>query len=123
MTSYIVLLPGDESVWESKTQEEKNAVFAKHTEFSEALAARGHTVTGGAELPHSREAKVIRRGPDGLTITDGPYAETVEQLSGFYLIDSDNFDDLLECAGILADVENGVEVRRLLLGEDSEAAG
>ncbi len=123
MTSYIVLLPGDESLWENMTQEEKNAVFAKHTEFSEALAARGHTITGGAELPHSREAKVVRRGTDGLTITDGPYAEAVEQLSGFYLVDSDNLDDLLDCCGILADAESGIEVRKLLLGEDSEAAG
>lgn len=123
MTSYIVLLPGDESLWESMAQEEKDAVFAKHTEFSEALAARGHTITGGAELPHSREAKVVRRGADGLTITDGPYAETVEQLSGFYLVDSDDLDDLLDCCGILADGDGAIEVRRLLLGDDSEATG
>jgi len=120
MTSYIVLLPGDESIWEKMTQEERNAVFAKHTEFSEALAARGHKVTGGAELPHSREAKVVRRGADGLTITDGPYAETVEQLSGFYLVDSDDLDDLLDCCGILLDDESGIEVRQLLVGSEDD---
>ena len=120
MTSYIVLLPGDESIWDNMSEDERNAVFTRHTEFSEALAARGHTVTGGAELPNSREARVVRRGPDGLTITEGPYAETVEQLSGFYLVDSDNLDDLLDCCGILADVDNGVEVRQLLVGSEAE---
>jgi hypothetical protein len=120
MTSYIVLLPGDESIWENMTQEDRNAVFAKHTEFSEALAARGHKVTGGAELPHSREARVVRRGPEGLTITEGPYAETVEQLSGFYLVETDNLDDLLDCCGILADEDGAIEVRRMLLGDEAD---
>ncbi len=120
MTSYVVLLPGDEALWESKSQDERNAVFAKHTQFSEALAARGHKVTGGAELANSREAKVVRRGADGLTITEGPYAESVEQLSGFYLVETSDLDDLLDCTGILADVESGIEVRQMLLSSESD---
>lgn len=121
MTSYIVLLPGDESVWENMTEDERNAVFARHTEFSEALAARGHTVTGGAELANSREARVVRRTADGLTITEGPYAETVEQLSGFYLVETDNLDDLLDCTGILAEAgDSGIEVRQMLLGSEAD---
>lgn len=46
-----------------------------------------------------------------MTITDGPYAETVEQLTGFYVVQSDDLDDLLEVCGILADAESVVEVR------------
>ncbi|MDQ4053816.1 MAG: YciI family protein [Actinomycetota bacterium] len=118
MTSYIVLLPGDESVWEKASEEERNAVFARHNQFSEALAGRGHKITGGAELAHSRAARVVRRGADGLTITEGPYAETVEQLSGFYLVETDDLDDLLDCTGILAESDAGIEVREMLLGSD-----
>lgn len=111
MTTYVVLLPGDESAWESATEEHRSAVYAKHGEFSRALEERGHTVTGGAELAHSREAKVVRRSPSGITVTDGPYAETVEQLSGYYVVETDDLDDLLEVCAILADGDGPVEVR------------
>jgi hypothetical protein len=116
MTSYVVLLPGDETSWVNASEEERKAVYARHTQFAEALAARGHKVTGGAELAHSKEARVVRRGADGLTITDGPYAETVEQLTGFYLVETNDLDDLLDCTGILAEADGGIEVREMLGG-------
>jgi hypothetical protein len=113
MTTYVVLLPGDETAWENASPEEQAAVFAKHEEFSQALAARGHIVTGGEELTHSRTTKKVARGTDGsLLITDGPYAETVEQLSGFYVVESDDLDDLVQVAAILAEPGSApVEVR------------
>ncbi len=111
MTEYIILLPGDETSWEQATAEQRAAVYGKHEEFARTLEARGHKVTGGAELTHSREAKQVRKDADGkVLVTDGPYAETVEQLSGFYVVESDDLDDLLQICGILADAE-GIEVR------------
>lgn len=113
MTTYVVLLPGDESAWEAATPEQQAAVFAKHEEFSQALAARGHTVTSGAELTHSRTTKQVGRDADGkVVVTDGPYAETVEQLSGFYVVESDDVDDLIQVCAILAEAGSApVEVR------------
>lgn len=111
MSTYVVLLPGDESTWESATEEERSAVYARHGEFARLLAERGHTVTGGAELAHSRRAKVVRGTGTGVTVTDGPYAETVEQLSGYYVVESDDLDDLLRVCGVLADGDGAVEVR------------
>lgn len=112
MTTYVVLLPGDESVWEAATPEEQAAVFAQHEEFTRVLAERGHTITGGAELTHSRTTRQVRTdGSGGVVVTEGPYAETVEQLSGFYLVESDDLDDLLQACGILASAETPVEVR------------
>jgi hypothetical protein len=110
MTTYAVLLPGDEATWESATEEHRAAMYAKHGEFARLLEERGHKVTGGAELTHSRTAKVVRRNGSEITVTDGPYAETVEQLTGFYTIETDDLDDLLEVVGILAD-GGAVEVR------------
>ena len=57
-----------------------------------------------------------RPGPSGrtggsVTITDGPYAETAEQLTGFYTVESDDLDDLLEVVGFLAGAEGALEVR------------
>jgi hypothetical protein len=122
MTDYVVLLPGDESRWEAASEEEKAATYEKHGEFSRLLEERGHRVTGGSELTHSRTAKVVRRTPDGgHVVTDGPYAEAVEQLSGFYLVESDDLDDLLEVCAILASVEEGVEVRAAVDHSGAEA--
>jgi hypothetical protein len=122
MTTYVVLLPGDESTWERATPEERAATYARHEEFSAALAARGHQVTGGAELTHSRETRQVRRSPSGdLLVTDGPYAETVEQLSGFYVVESDDLDDLVQVCGLLADADGAVEVRATVDHEGSEA--
>lgn len=111
MSTYVVLLPGDESTWERATEEHRSAMYAKHGEFARLLAERGHTVTGGAELAHSREARVVRQHDAGPAVTDGPYAETVEQLTGFYVVDTEDLDDLLEICGVLAGAEGAVEVR------------
>ena len=119
MTTYVVLLPGDEDGWESASEEHRSAMYAKHGEFARLLAERGHTVTGGAELTHSRDARVVRRSESGsASVTEGPYAETVEQLTGFYVVDSDDLDDLLEVVAVLADAEGAVEVRAAVGGAD-----
>ena len=112
MSEYVVLLPGNEAAWESASQEEKQRTYDRHREFARLLEERGHKATGGSELAHSREAKVVRSASDGTqTVTDGPYAETVEQLTGFYIIETEDFDDLLEvCQGLGRD-ESVIEVR------------
>jgi hypothetical protein len=112
MTTYAVLLPGDESTWESATPEQRAAMYEIHGRFAALLAERGHKITGGAELTHSRSTKQVRRDAGGaVQVSDGPYAETVEQLTGFYLVESDDLDDLLEVCGLLADGGAPVEVR------------
>jgi hypothetical protein len=107
MTSYAILLPGDEATWENASEEHRAAMYAKHGEFARLLEERGHKITGGAELTPSRDAKVVRVGG----VTDGPYAETVEQLTGFYTVETDDLDDLLEVVAVLAGAEGAVEVR------------
>jgi hypothetical protein len=112
MTEYVVLLPGNEDAWAAASPEQQAAVYAQHSEFARLLEERGHRVTGGSELTHSRTARVVRRTPDGgHAVTDGPYAEAAEQLTGFYVVESDDVDDLLEICAVLASVEEGVEVR------------
>ncbi len=118
MTEYVVLLPGDESAWASATEQQKAEMYAKHGEFARLLGERGHKITGGNELTHSSEARVVRNGADGIVVTDGPYAETVEQLTGFYVVDTDDLDDLLECCGILAALGDGIEVRRVVTPQE-----
>ena len=120
MTEYIVLIPDSEKDWAAASEEERQRVYGKHREFAAALAERGHKMTGGAELAPASAGRVVRRdGSGGLAITDGPYAEAAEQLSGFYLVDTDDLDGLLETVGILAEGEGAIEVRECLSGPDS----
>ena len=106
MTEYAVLLPGDESVWEAKTPEERAAMYTRHEQFSKALEERGHKVTGGAELAHSRTARTLRSTGGAITVTDGPYAESVEQLAPYLLVVA-----WVDVTKILADAEGGIEIR------------
>jgi hypothetical protein len=112
MSRYIVLIPDDEAAWEASTEEDRQRMYALHQKFSELLEERGHKMTGGAELAHSRTAKTLRTAADGTTtVTDGPYAEAAEQLTGFYLVDTDDPEGLIECCKVLAEGESVIEVR------------
>jgi hypothetical protein len=111
MTEYMVLIVGDgDRWWTSMSMKERKDAYAEYARFGEELARRGHKVTGGAELHHSAEAKSIR--PGSSTVTDGPFTETAEQVGGFYQVETDDLDDLLECCTIITALGDGIEVRR-----------
>lgn len=112
MTTYAVLLTGDEAAWERMSPEEQAAVFAQHEEFARLLTERGHELVGGEELtPSTAAKKIVRNGAGSVVVSDGPYAETVEQLGAFYLVRSDDLDDLLEICSVLVGADGAIEVR------------
>ena len=119
MTQYLILLPGDESRWQSATEAQRAAMYDRHRRFMALLAERGHTLIGGAELTHSSQARVVRGDLDAVTVSEGPYAETVEQRTGFYGVESDDLDDLLKVCGLLAG-EHGLEVRAAVESQQAE---
>ncbi|WP_454294368.1 YciI family protein [Salana multivorans] len=112
MTTYMVIIPDDYDAWEAMTPAQRAAVYSEHDVFSERLQAGGHEITGGAELTLPRTARTVRSGPSGVTVTDGPYADSVEQLSGFYLVESGDLADLEQCCALLA-THSPVEIRRV----------
>jgi hypothetical protein len=114
MTEYLITITGDETVWDARTTDERRVVGDAHREFAAALTARGHRAVVGGELTPLARAKVVRRTAAGVIVTDGPYAEANEQIGGFYLVESDDLDDLLEIVGTLALTEPVVEVRPIL---------
>jgi hypothetical protein len=113
VTEYVVLFPADnEAEWEAGTDADHQATFDADQEFAELLKARGGAVTGGAGLTHSSKARTIRRGPaSSVLVTEGPFAETVEQLSGFYIVTCDDYDALVEAARVLTRAHPAVEIR------------
>jgi hypothetical protein len=110
---YVVMFPADnEADWETRTEADRQATFDTDYEFGQLLAARGGAVTGGAGLTHSSDARTIRRGPNSHPmVTEGPFAETVEQLSGFFIVTCDDYDALVESAEVLVRAHPVVEIR------------
>jgi len=117
MAEYVVLIVGDaDRWWTSMDAEQRAAGYAEYTRFDEELTRRGHTVTGGAELRSTTEARRIPAG--GGAVTDGPFAEVTEQVGGFYQVQSDDLDDLVDCCQIIAALGDVVEVRPTVSAED-----
>jgi hypothetical protein len=101
---YALLIYGDEKVWEARDGGELQANHERHARYMETLRSRG-AMAGGEELTRSSAATTVRGG----SVTDGPYAETAEQLGGFYLIEAADLDEAIELARQLP--EPIVEIR------------
>ena len=85
-----------------------------HRRFHEALAARGHRIVMVSPLEPSAEAVSMRNtGRGSALVTDGPFTESVEQVVGFYLLESGDEADLLEVVRAFAEGGDHVELRRL----------
>jgi hypothetical protein len=113
MTDYVVLFPADnEPEWAAGTDADHQATFDTDQEFARLVAARGGAVTGGAGLAHSSTARTIRRGPGSRPlVTEGPFAESTEQLSGFFLVTCGDYDALVGAAQVLTRAHPVVEIR------------
>lgn len=113
MTDYVVMFPADdEAEWEAGTEADHQATFDVDAEFARLLEERGGAITGGAGLTHSREARTIKRGAGSTgLVSDGPFAESVEQISGFFVVSCDEYDTLVEAAQVLTRAHPVVEIR------------
>ena len=97
--------------WDASDEDYKERVFADFRAFGAAVRACGELVAGEA-LDRPSTARTVRpaAGVDRRPVTDGPFAETVEQLGGFYLVDVPDESAALEVAALLLR-EFSVEVR------------
>lgn len=111
MKVLVLLADDDPAAWERATEEQRAAVFDAHDRFSAAVAERGAILAGEA-LAGADEARTLHplRDGGGRVVTEGPYAETVEQLGGFYLLDVADLDDALDLCRLLPEGYT-VEVR------------
>lgn len=109
--SHVVLLYQDEQIWRDADADEQARYYAQHEAFDAAVRDAGGTVTGGEALVGVRSAVTHRRVGDDVTVTDGPFAETTEQLGGFYVIDGVDRDTLVSLLRHLP--EYTVEVREV----------
>jgi hypothetical protein len=120
---YAILCYHDENVVCAWTKEEDDAVLAKLAVVHEGIARRGKLGPVVRLLP-TTAATTLRKDTDPPLVIDGPFAETKEQLLGFYIVDAENLDEALGFARELAAVNPGgaYEVRPVGLYKDGKQA-
>ena len=111
---YLLLIYEDERIAAQMTQEQQGALFQAYNEYTAAIRAAG-VLLGGEALTPSSTATTVRVRTGKTTTTDGPFAETKEQLGGLYFIDVPDLDSALKWAARLPSAATGsIEVRPVL---------
>lgn len=114
---YLILIysnPASRAAWEKQDDEQQMELGRAHMALTEELAASGELIVSEGLADLDTAKRVFVR--DGQTVvSDGPFAEVKEYLAGFYLVDCDSMDRVVEYAARLPDALNdGVEVRPVL---------
>ena len=108
---YLLLIHGEPEQFERMPDEAQNAMLREFAEFTGELRESGAYV-GSNRLEPSRTASTVRVRDGETIVTDGPFAETKEQLGGYYLIEAESIDEALEWAAKIPVARYGsVEVR------------
>jgi hypothetical protein len=108
---YLCLLYGDENRWEKVSKAEMDALYEEYVAFTEDIKRSGHHLAGDPLYP-TRAAATVRVRNGRVSATDGPFAETKEQLGGYYAIEAKDLNEAIQIASrIPAARTGGVEVR------------
>lgn len=105
---YMLLIYADEQAW---TEPERQLCYGESTDLAEELKTKGQYIAASPLQPVSTATSVmVREGKR--TITDGPFAETREQLGGFFMIEAKDLEEAIAVAGRIPAARKGtVEIR------------
>ncbi len=105
---YMLLIYADEQVW---TEPERQACYNESAQLCQELASHGKYVSASPLQPVATATSVQVRSGKRL-VTDGPFAETREQLGGYFMIDAKDLDEAIQIAGRIPGARKGtVEIR------------
>jgi hypothetical protein len=108
---YLLLIYGAESQWQELAEPEKQKIYQRYRDLVQDLQKKGKH-RGGHELQPISAATTVRVRSGKKLVTDGPFAETKEQLGGYFLVEAKDLDDALAIAARIPSVETGsIEVR------------
>jgi hypothetical protein len=108
---YALLICTDETAMEAFSPEEAEASTQRYLAFSEEMGRRG-VLQGGERLRPTTDATTVRVRDGEVVTSDGPFAETKEQIGGFYLVDCKDLDEAIEVASKIPGAQVGtIEVR------------
>jgi len=110
---YILLIYGDERVWSSLSREEMTQIYAEHRAYGAAMQ-KADVMRDGSELKPIATATSVRFANGKPRTVDGPFAETKEQLAGYYVIEVADLEQAIGWAEKMPGMTTGtVEVRPL----------
>jgi hypothetical protein len=108
---YLCLIYEDETVWQKMPKADMDRLYAEYSEFKDDIEKSGQLV-GCNPLQPTRTATTVRVRNGKVTATDGPYAETKEQLGGYFLIEGKDLNEAIQIAARVPSARFGsIEVR------------
>lgn len=108
---YLCLIYDEEKKLESMTRTEMDGLMAEYFAFTEAIRKSGNLLDGN-DLQPVRNATTVRVRGGRVSTTDGPFAETKEQLGGYYLVEAADLNEAIQIAARIPSAKLGViEVR------------
>ena len=112
---YLLLIHGDETAYEAMSEQERSDLLGEFIAFTHEIRDSGVYV-GSNRLAPTPTAATVRVRDGEPVVTDGPFAETKEQLGGYYLVDVDSEDEALEWAARIPSARWGtIEVRPVVV--------
>ena len=113
---YMLLIYDEEKAWGALSEAERQRIMGAYRQFSEQIRTSGHYVAG-SQLAPTGAATSVRVRAGKRMLTDGPFAETNEQLGGYYVVEAKDLDEALNLAAQLPSAAMGtIEVRPLVEG-------
>ena len=111
---YMLLIYDDETQWGRMSEEDRDGVMREYFEYTSQLRESGAYANGG-QLQPTQTATTVRLRDGEQVVTDGPFAETKEQLGGFYIVEAETIDEAIEWAAKIPSARLGsIEVRPLV---------
>jgi hypothetical protein len=111
---YLCLIYDDEKKMAGMTKSEGDAFMGEYGAYTQSIKGSGHYL-GGEALQPVHTATTIRNRNGKVSTTDGPFAETKEQLGGFYLVEAKDLNEAIQVATRIPSVKTGsIEVRPIM---------
>jgi hypothetical protein len=108
---YLCLIYDEEKRFGSMSKADMDALMGEYFAYTDEIKKSGHLL-GGNDLQSTQMATTIRVRNGKMSTTDGPFAETKEQLGGYYLIEAKDLNDALQVAARIPSAKLGcIEVR------------
>ena len=112
---YLLLIYDPEKAWATMPEAERNKMFTEYMTFTNDIKASGHYRAGDALQP-THTATTVRVRDGKTSTTDGPFAETREQLGGYYLVEAKDLDEATKIAARIPSARIGsIEVRPIMV--------
>jgi len=111
---YILLIYANEAESQKRTAADCAQLFQEYMKFTQSIKDSGK-FRAGEPLERSSTATTVRVRDGKIVRTDGPFAETREQLGGFYMVEANDLDEAVKLAAGIPDARNGsIEVRPIM---------